>query len=442
MKTLGSFLFAIVLPFAGVVPVNAARPLVTCTVLPDREVLPADASVKTVIKVLLDVPETPREAERPPVNVALVLDRSGSMSGNKIVQAREALAQALRRLTPRDIVSVVIFDHEVETLLPAQPARYTEEIEARIHGIQPRGMTAIFGAVSQGAAEIRKNMEGAYIHRIILLSDGIANVGPSSPGDLGRLGAALMKEGISVTTIGMGLGYNEALMAQLARQSDGNHYFVESEHDLPRILAAELGDLLSVVARRVVVEVECPPGVQPLRIIGRDGEIRGQRAEIQMNQLYGGQAKYALLEVNVPPTQADRTLELAVARARYENALTSRLEESEARGAARFSADEETVRRSANPDVQREVTFNVMAEVREEALDLHQAGRQDEAVRRLRAARDDLTTRNVAFGFDDLAAEASVLDADAETFERPSLPTDAGKAIRAESHRVRTQQRQ
>ena len=442
MKKLVSFLSVALLSLACAAPVHAAKPLITCTVLPDRDVLPADASVQTVIKVLLDAPDTPRESERPPVNLALVLDRSGSMSGTKIQQAREALAQALRRLSPRDIVSVVIFDHEVETLLPSQPAVYTEAMEARIHGIQPRGSTAIFGAVSQGAAEIRKHMEGAYVHRIILLSDGIANVGPSSPGDLGRLGAALMKEGISVTTVGMGLGYNEELMAQLARQSDGNHYFVESDVDLPRILAAELGDLMSVVARRVVIEIECPPGVRPLRIIGRDGEIRGQRVEIQMNQLYGGQAKYALLEVSVPPTQADRTLELAVARARYENAMTSRAEESEARAEARFSADQDAVLQSVNVEVQKEVTFNVMAEAREEALDLHKAGRKDEAVRRLRSTEEDLRQQNVALGLNDLALEASALDQDAETFESSVLPAAAGKAIRAESHRVRTQQRQ
>ena len=76
-------------------------------------------------------------------------------------------------------------------------------------------------------------MESEYVHRIILLSDGQANVGPSSPGDLGRLGAALLKEGISVTTIGVGTNYNEDLMARLSQKSDGNTYFAEAERDLP-----------------------------------------------------------------------------------------------------------------------------------------------------------------------------------------------------------------
>ena len=101
---------------------------------------------------------------------------------------------------------------------------------------------------------------------MILLFDGLANVGPSSPADLGRLGKAFLKEGISVTTVGVGNDFNEDLMTQLSQTSDGNHYFVETSSDLPRIFAQELGDVLSVVARKVVVEIECPEGIRPIRI--------------------------------------------------------------------------------------------------------------------------------------------------------------------------------
>ena len=139
--------------------------------------------------------------------------------------------------------SVIVYDHHVKTIVPAQSARNVEWIESRIRGIGPGGNTALFGGVSQGASEVRKNLSNRYVHRIILLSDGLANVGPSSPEDLGRLGAALIKEGISVTTIGVGTDYNEDLMARLSQNSDGNTYFVESGRDLPRIFAAELGDV-------------------------------------------------------------------------------------------------------------------------------------------------------------------------------------------------------
>jgi Ca-activated chloride channel family protein len=420
---------------------RAAQPLVRCELALDREVLLAGPSQTAVIKVTLDAPALPRETERSPVNLALVLDRSGSMSGSKIDKAREAAIEALRRLGPRDLFSVVIYDHEVETLVPAQRATRTEWIESRIRSIQARGNTALFGAVSQGAAEIRKHLGGNYVHRVILVSDGLANVGPSSPADLGRLGAALLKEGVSVTTIGVGTDFNEDLMTRLAERSDGYHYFVESSRDLPRIFAQELGDVLSVVARRVIVDVECPERIRPLRIIGRDGRIRGNRAEIYMNQLYGGQEKFALIEVQVPASSPDDTMELAVARCKYQNALTQATERSSARVQTRFSARPEDVRQWANKGVQQAVVENEMAVARDRALNLYNQGRPQEAARELRQQSQMLVEKNAALGFDDLADEAVQLDQEAQEFEEQKVDNVRKKSIRSESYKVRSQRR-
>ncbi|MBF0573751.1 MAG: VWA domain-containing protein, partial [Desulfamplus sp.] len=253
---------------------------VVCNVETDRAILPAGNSQNVIIKVTLDalpiekIPASLNPSsstpKRPPVNLSLVLDRSGSMSGSKIERAKDAAIEALQRLGKNDIFSLVVYDHNVDTTIVAQSAQYTEGFIPQIRQIQPGGNTALFGGVSQGAAELRKNLGGRYINRMILLSDGIANVGPSTPDDLGRLGAALIKEDISVSTVGVGTDYNEDLMAKLAQNSDGNTYFVESSQDLPRIFTAELGDLLSVVARKIIIIIDMPKGVRPLRIIGRE----------------------------------------------------------------------------------------------------------------------------------------------------------------------------
>lgn len=361
-----------------------AKPLVECDLSLDRTILPAGQAQKMVIKVNLDVPAIPVEVSRPPVNLTLVLDRSGSMSGNKIAKAREAAITALRRLEPQDLFSLVVYDHNVQTLVPPQSAANTEWIESRIRSISTGGNTALYGAVSQGAAEIRKTLYGPYVHRVVLLSDGRANVGPSSPADLARLGAALIKEGISVSTIGIGTDFNEDLMSQLADRSDGNHYFVESSRDLPRIFDAELGDVLSVVARKVIIQVDCPNGVLPIRIIGREGRIRGNRVEIHLNQLYGGQEKYVLIEVMVEPGREDEIMKIADARCSYENTLTNERESSVAAAQVRFSKRQEEVRRSASKTVQKALVENEMAEARDKALDLYNAGRKDEAVQQLK----------------------------------------------------------
>jgi len=416
---------------------------VTCKVELDRGVLPAGASQRAVIKVSLDAPLMREKAERPPVNLAIVLDRSGSMSGGgKLEKAKEAAIAALHRLTERDLFALVIFDHEVETLVPPQSAGNTEWIESRIHSIRARGNTALFGGVSQGAAEVRKHLEGQYVSRILLLSDGQANVGPSQPEDLGRLGAALMKEHIAVTTIGVGADYNEDLMTKLAQHSDGNTYFVESSRDLPRIFAQELGDVLNVFARDVRLEIEFTEGVRPLRIIGRDGRLDDRRVEIRLNQLYGGQAKYALVEVEVPAGSARAVRQLASARCSYENLLSRQSERVEAAASVRFSDREPDVLKSVNVSVQKEIGLNILAEARDEAIQQADKGERVKAAATLRAAGAKVQAQASAYNIDDAAlnkdaAGAAQAAADIET---RGLDNMSRKAMRTDSYQLRNQQ--
>ncbi len=418
-----------------------ASPLLNLKLDLDRTVLPAGQSEKTIIKVLLDVPQITDSSLRPPVNLTLVLDRSGSMTGHKLEKAKEAAIAALHRLSERDLFSLVTYDHNVTTLVPPQSAANSKWIETRIRSISAGGNTALFGAVSQGAAEVRKHQSENYIQRMILLSDGLANVGPSSASDLGRLGAALLKEGISVTTIGIGTDFNEDLMTQLASRSDGNHYFVESSHDLPRIFAAELGDVLSIAASKIRIEIDCLPGVRPLRIIGREGTIRGNRVQLQMNQLYGGQQKYALIEVLIEPGQAGQNREIVRVNCRYENALTNKPEKTLRLASVSFSQRHEEVQQSASHPVQKAVVENEMAAARDRALDLYNAGRKDEAVRELRQSSGKLEARSATLGFSDLAEEAKTLEEDAVEFAAPSIPSPRKKELRSESYKVRKQQK-
>lgn len=427
----------------GLATLATATPVtgdVRCRVDLDRDILPADQKQTTVIKVSLDAPSPPRQTDRPPVNLAIVMDRSGSMSGSKIEKAREAAIEAVRRLEAQDIFSLVVYDHEVETLVPAQSARFTEQIEGQIRGIQSRGNTALFGGVSQGAAEVRKHLDGPYVNRIILLSDGLANVGPSAPADLARLGKALMKEGISVTTVGVGNDFNEDLMTQLAMTSDGNHYFVETGSDLPRIFAQELGDVLSVVARKVVIEVDCPSDIRPLRIIGREGTIRGQQVRLNMNQLYGGQEKFVLIEVEVPAAVPETRRTLAVARCRYEDAFNQASRESQAEAVVQFSANLSDVAQSVDPVVSRAVFRNEIAVIRDEALDLYNRGDNVQAGEVLREKARQLYTKNLDYGLEELAKESGQLDQQAQSFEEKALSSGAKKKIRAENYLERQQQ--
>ena len=116
----------------------------------------------------------------------------------------------------------------------------------------------MYAGVKLGAEEVKKNLSSKKINRVILLSDGLANVGPSTPAQLRELGHRLAREGISVSTIGVGDDYNEDLMAGLAEASDANYYYVKDAEKLPEIIAKELGSLLTVAAREIRLEVTCP----------------------------------------------------------------------------------------------------------------------------------------------------------------------------------------
>ena len=346
---------------------------VSCRVEPDYSVRLADKAGEAYVKVTLAADKV-AAANRPSVNLAIVLDRSGSMSGDKIVKAREAACEAIRRLDAKDIVSVVAYDNSSEVIVPAQHVAEKEALVARINAIEPRGCTALFDGVSAGATEIRKFKGRCEISRILLLSDGQANVGPSSAEELGRYGALLMKEGIAVSTIGLGVDYNEDLMTRLSQKSDGNSYFVEKSDDLPRVFASELGDVLSVAATKVALKVSFGVGFTPVELIGRDGRILDGTVSIDLNQLYGGQEKYVIVKCDAAPGYVGSAREIAKAEVAYVDPKDERQKTVTGVGTVTYSADAAAVAASVNKSVVRERALNENAVRTEEALKLADRG--------------------------------------------------------------------
>ena len=292
-----ALLLVIALPAAAV----AAEQITLDATLDTPVMLAGDegAVERAFLRVALTGPEL-AETRRTPVNLAIVLDRSGSMRGAKLAEARRAAILAIERLRRDDIVSIVTYDSTVHVLMPATRLSDKEDIYRAIRRIQPGDKTALFAGVSKGARELRKFLDAQRVNRLILLSDGLANVGPSSPGELAELGASLASEGAAVTTIGLGLDYNEHLMTRLALASDGNHFFAETAADLERVYQAELGEVLSVVAQDVAVDVTFQGPVRPVRVLGRAADLDGQRLHGRLNQLYSRQTKYFLVEVEIP----------------------------------------------------------------------------------------------------------------------------------------------
>jgi Ca-activated chloride channel family protein len=338
---------AAVLVFSG----SARAGQVRLNLATSAGVVRADRPERVYLKVGLDGLAIDDAAARTPINVAIVLDKSGSMTGQKIRKAKEAAKMAVDRLGPEDIVSVIAYDHSVKVLVPATKASEKAAVKRRIDRLYASGNTALFAGVSKGAREVRKFIDSRRVSRIVLLSDGQANVGPSSPYELADLGASLIKEGISVTTIGLGMGYNEDLMAALAEASDGNHAFARNAGDLARIFNYEFGDLLSVVARDIRIEVNFSKGARPVRVLGRKAKIYGNQVVARINQVYAAQEKFLMIEVDLPPGVDGSFRDIATATISYNDSATSRKETLSGLANVRFSSSEAAVRASENQAV-------------------------------------------------------------------------------------------
>jgi Ca-activated chloride channel family protein len=364
-------------------PLGLQAEPVSLKLQPGQSLLPPDKAHKTFIKIGLQGLAQAANRQRPPINVALVLDRSGSMGGEKIRQARQAALSALDYLQADDTLALVVYDEQIEVLVPSIPFHDRRRFERAIKGITTRGRTALHGGVSKGAQELRKFIQENRVNRLILLSDGLANVGPSTPSELAELGRTLGGEGISVTTIGLGLGYNEDLMVRLAGASDGNHAFVEKPSQLAGVFANEFGELVSVVANEVIIIIQCHNGVRPLRTLGRDAKITGNRVEARLNQLYANQEKYLLLEVEVPAGAAGSQLDLANVELQYTDLQSHRQDKLQRNLRIGFAASVGQADKTLDSEVMVAASEQIGVKMDEEALQLKDKGDADAAHRKL-----------------------------------------------------------
>ena len=318
--------------------------------------------------------------KRSPINLALVIDRSGSMRGERIEQATEAAVMAVNTLSAQDTLSVVIYDDVVDVIVPAAKVGNKAKLISHIRErLTARGGTALFAGVSRGIKETSQFLDKAHVNRIILLSDGQANVGPSSTSELAELGKIAARKGIAITTMGIGEGYNEDLMAAIAQYSDGNHVFVQNTDALEKAFAHEFGDVMSVVAQDVVVQINVADNVKPLRLLGREGEMRDNRVTVKLNQLYANQEKYVMLEVLPAKGQAAQSKPLAEVSVSYNNLATGQKERWDDKMAVNYTASASEVQKAQVEDVVVDSAIQKSAIQNEQALQLIDEGKMDEA---------------------------------------------------------------
>ncbi|MEG4816089.1 macro domain-containing protein [Microcoleus sp. K5-D4] len=241
----------------------------------DIQLIPLRAAVCSERSTTLDVlvritpPAPEKTIERPQLNLGLVIDRSGSMGGQKIEYARQAASYAIEQLLPSDRVSITIYDDKIETLVPSTLATHKSHLLQQIQKIQARGMTALHAGWMQGGIQVSQHLNPEHLNRVLLLSDGLANVGETNPDVIASDVNGVTKRGVSTTTMGIGDDYNEDLLEGMARSGDGNYYYIQSPEQLPSIFQQELLGLMATVGTNVTLGIEPQAGVELVEVLNQ-----------------------------------------------------------------------------------------------------------------------------------------------------------------------------
>ncbi len=239
-----------------------------------------------------------------PKNVAVVLDRSGSMEGPPLQMAKQAIEGIMHRLRPEDHLTLVAFDHEIEVLADVVAAGEGnfEKVRNLLAHLPARGNTNLAWGWLTAARRLAARMEtlASSQHHVVILSDGQANQGEIDPARLGQHAAELYARGISTSTIGIGEGYSQTQLKPIANEGGGNLHDAQHPHEIEEVLDAEMDGLLGLAASKLELVVDLPDGVK-VECLNRFPvqQSRGQ-VRIQLGMLRQGRERDAVLRLYLP----------------------------------------------------------------------------------------------------------------------------------------------
>jgi Ca-activated chloride channel family protein len=390
------------------------------TLLLDHEPVAGAHRVTALLKLEGDVSA---DSRRTPLNLSLVLDRSGSMEGPKLHAARHAAALLVRRLAPEDLISVVAYDDSVTTVAAPATGQAQQDLATRIEAIQTGGSTNLSGGWLRGRELVARGQREGAINRVLLLTDGLAYAGITDPDQLIALCANGNEGGVTTTTIGFGDDFNEQLLSAMADAGGGSTYYIESPDEAASVFAHEIEGLLSLSAQNVTVVLE-PAGVVTSMVVQHlyPNEHVGRAIHLQIGDLYAREPRLLLVDFMVSGDQSAIPTAVAdiVVRGVVVGADGS-LEQREIRLPIKLTIDGA----HAEPEIRREVLLLQAAQAREEALRARERGDYVSATRTLR----ELAVRLSASGLDDSALheEAADLESMSHVFEAQEVSSADAK---------------
>jgi len=305
----------------------------------------------TVYAVLRMTTAQRPEAPRGPVNIALAIDTSGSMEGEAIKEAKNAAIQMVDTLKDGDRLAVVVYHYAPELIMPSTEldANVRAELKKKIGALQAKGTTEMTGGLRFAIEEVRAHLDRKGINRVILLGDGI----PNEPTGLEDYARSAANQGITITTLGLGLDYDEVLMGSIAELSGGRYRYVEKATQLAQFFQEERGRIDSVYGRNASVHITGGPGVRIDEVVGSEYRSGMKHADLPLGDITRGDTRNIVVRMTVTPRKADVPIELFDAVLTFDDALedAGRLERRVYIG-ARTTSDAEAVAKAKKPDVE------------------------------------------------------------------------------------------
>lgn len=300
VRFLVSALFASIISItvSSVATASAVRTVVEV----DRPVVLAGEDRPVYILVRFHVPEqmATEDKVRPPLNIALVLDRSGSMeAAGKLPYLKAAAKTILGRMTPRDRLAIIEYDDRVTVAWPSAPVEAPELIARVIDALEPRGNTDLVGGMLAGVAQVQATFRESSVNRVLLLSDGLANEGVTNPAEIRKLVRNAKKNGVPVTTLGLGLEYDEDLMQDIAEYSGGAYYYIENPKQSASVFQREISTLFRTAARDV--DIRFTPGdmVKGIQVFGYASRTDGGATVVEFSDFHSGEQRTLVMRLEL-----------------------------------------------------------------------------------------------------------------------------------------------
>ncbi len=291
---------------------------------------------------------------RMPLNLCLVLDRSGSMEGAPMEFMKKACAYVVDLLEPNDVLSIVAFEETAQLVMPARKVVNKTLVKDHINRLEVGNTTNIFDAIAMGAGQVASVGSKGYVNRVLLLTDGEPTAGTKDFASIVGQIVEQKSRGITFTALGFGSEYNEELLAAIAKRSGGNYYYIARPDLIPEVFRKELQALMTVVARNLKLRVALSKWVQLRQVYGKLPTFAPRSAEVVLSDLERGETQTALIELEMGPRSGGK-YRVAKLELTYDDTVTGRTEIAEADVVLEFTADGAKLASGINPVVRSEI---------------------------------------------------------------------------------------